>query len=131
MFEHEAIATARANIHLARQQREPARLRNPPSPHELGLGPRLEHDARRCVEFARDDDLALRLLFHSRLVLHRCALSFSFCFMSSITWSSSSKRALHTHLSLGTAKIGGASGATGNFAFAVLGEYELPARTFV
>jgi hypothetical protein len=36
-----------------------------------------------------------------------------------------------THLSLGTAKIGGASGATGNFAFAVLGERELPARTFV
>jgi len=48
MFEHEAIATARANIHLARQQREPARRRDPPSPHELGLGPRLEDDARRA-----------------------------------------------------------------------------------
>ena len=36
-----------------------------------------------------------------------------------------------THLSLGTAKIGAASGYTGNFAFAVLGERELPARTFV
>jgi hypothetical protein len=36
-----------------------------------------------------------------------------------------------THLSLGTAKIGGTGGATGNFAFAVLAERELPARTFV
>jgi len=36
-----------------------------------------------------------------------------------------------THLSLGTAKIGGASGYTGNFAFAVMGERELPAKTFV
>jgi len=36
-----------------------------------------------------------------------------------------------THLSLGTAKIGATSGYTGNFAFAVLGERELPARTFV
>jgi hypothetical protein len=36
-----------------------------------------------------------------------------------------------THLSLGTAKIGGTGGATGNFAFAVVGEAELPARTFV
>jgi hypothetical protein len=36
-----------------------------------------------------------------------------------------------THLSLGTAKIGGASGATGNFAVALIGEYELPARTFI
>jgi hypothetical protein len=36
-----------------------------------------------------------------------------------------------THLSLGTAKIGAASGYTGNFAFAMMGERELPARTFV
>lgn len=36
-----------------------------------------------------------------------------------------------THISLGTAKIGGASGATGNFAVALIGEYELPARTFI
>ena len=36
-----------------------------------------------------------------------------------------------THLSLGTAKIGSASGYTGNFAFALMGERELPARTFV
>ena len=36
-----------------------------------------------------------------------------------------------THLSLGTAKIGAASGYTGNFAFAMMGERELPAKTFV
>lgn len=36
-----------------------------------------------------------------------------------------------THLSLGTAKIGGTGGATGNFAFALMAERELPARTFV
>jgi hypothetical protein len=36
-----------------------------------------------------------------------------------------------THLSLGTGQLNGASGYTGNFAFAVLGERELPANTFV
>jgi hypothetical protein len=36
-----------------------------------------------------------------------------------------------THLSFGTAKIGGASGVTGNFATAVIGEYTLPMRVFV
>jgi hypothetical protein len=38
---------------------------------------------------------------------------------------------LHTHLSLGTAQIGGASGYTGNFAAAIVGEYTLPAGFFV
>lgn len=37
---------------------------------------------------------------------------------------------LHSHLSLGTASIGGASGTTGNFAAAVVGEYTLPMRLF-
>jgi hypothetical protein len=36
-----------------------------------------------------------------------------------------------THVSLGTAQLNGASGYTGNFAFAMMGERELPARTFV
>jgi hypothetical protein len=36
-----------------------------------------------------------------------------------------------THLSLGTAKIGGTGGVTGNFAIAALGERALPGRTFV
>jgi hypothetical protein len=37
---------------------------------------------------------------------------------------------LHSHLSLGTAKIGSASGLTGNFAAALIGEYALPQRIF-
>lgn len=36
-----------------------------------------------------------------------------------------------SHLSLGTASVGGASGLTGNFATAVVGEYEFPFRLFV
>lgn len=38
---------------------------------------------------------------------------------------------LHTHLSLGTAKIGTASGYTGNFAAALIAERMLPMRIFV
>ncbi len=38
---------------------------------------------------------------------------------------------LHSHLSLGTASVGGSSGATGNFATAVVGEYTFPMRLFV
>ncbi len=39
---------------------------------------------------------------------------------------------LHSHLSFGTGSTtGGASGSTGNFATAVIGEYELPMRVFV
>jgi hypothetical protein len=37
---------------------------------------------------------------------------------------------LHSHLSMGTASVGGASGATGNFATALVGEYMLPNRLF-
>jgi hypothetical protein len=36
-----------------------------------------------------------------------------------------------THLSFGTAKFGGASGVTGNFAAALIGEYTLPLGVFV
>lgn len=36
-----------------------------------------------------------------------------------------------THLSLGTASVGGSSGTTGNFAAALIGEYTLPMRVFV
>jgi hypothetical protein len=36
-----------------------------------------------------------------------------------------------THISLGTASVGGASGATGNFATALIGEYVHPSRFFV
>lgn len=38
---------------------------------------------------------------------------------------------LDSHLSFGTAAIGTASGVTGNFATAVIGEYTLPMRIFV
>ncbi len=38
---------------------------------------------------------------------------------------------LHSHLSFGTASVGGGSGATGNFATAVVGEYTFPMRVFV
>lgn len=37
---------------------------------------------------------------------------------------------LHSHLSLGTASVGGSSGLTGNLAAAVVGEYEFPMRVF-
>ncbi len=38
---------------------------------------------------------------------------------------------VHSHISLGTAKIGATSGLTGNLATAVVGEYTLPVRLFV
>jgi hypothetical protein len=37
---------------------------------------------------------------------------------------------LHSHLSFGTASVGGGSGATGNLASALIGEYQLPNRLF-
>ena len=54
-----------------------ARLGRPPAPHELGLGPRVEDDARRPVESARDDDLAIGLELHRGLV-HRARPHFFF-----------------------------------------------------
>jgi hypothetical protein len=38
---------------------------------------------------------------------------------------------LDSHLSFGSGQIGGASGATGNFAGAIIGERDLPMQTFV
>ena len=38
---------------------------------------------------------------------------------------------VQSHLSFGTGKIGGASGVTGNFAAAIMGERSLPQRLFV
>jgi hypothetical protein len=37
---------------------------------------------------------------------------------------------MHSHLSLGTASVGGTDGYTGNFATALVGEYMLPMRLF-
>src|SRR5262245_14904518 len=77
--EHETVPAADTNIHLAGTQEHAHRLRHPPLLEQLGLGPRLEHDARRTVESARDDELAIGRPFHSRAVLHRCNLTLSFC----------------------------------------------------
>ena len=59
--EHEAVRAAHANIELAGKQRQAKRLRNPPPLEQLGLGPRLEYDARRGVDGSRDDELSLGL----------------------------------------------------------------------
>src|SRR6185503_20187784 len=55
------------------------RLRYPPPFEQLGLGPRLEHDARLSIEGSRDDQLTLGLPFHRRPVLRRGGLIFSSC----------------------------------------------------
>src|SRR4029077_9293160 len=55
------------------------RLRQPPPLEQLGLGPGLEHDARRAVESSGDDELTLGLPFHSRAVLHGCELTSTSC----------------------------------------------------
>src|SRR5262249_55749454 len=53
---------------------------------QLGLGPRLEHDARRTVEGSRDHELTLRFPFHRRPVLHGDGLTLS----SRVHWPSPS-----------------------------------------
>src|SRR6185369_8256580 len=53
-------------------------LRHPPLLEELSTSPRLEHEACRRVECARDDDLALGRPFHGE-VFHRRGLTFSSC----------------------------------------------------
>src|SRR6185503_9059514 len=46
---------------------------------QLGLDPRLEHDASRAVEGSRNDELTLGLPFHRRGVLHGGRLTLSSC----------------------------------------------------
>src|SRR5450432_1456881 len=77
--EHEAVLASDMNIHLAGQYRHPYRLRHPPLLEELGLGPRLEHEARWAVDGSCDDELTLALPFDRRAVLHRGGLTLSFC----------------------------------------------------
>ncbi len=96
VFEHEAVGAAGPRVDLAREQGEAGRLRHPPALHPVGRGPRLEHETRGRIEGARDDNFALGRLFHRRVVAHRADLAFSFDFISSSTWSSSSKRARHS-----------------------------------
>ena len=77
--EHEAVPAPDTNIRLAGKQGHAHRLRCPPPLEQLGLGPRLEHEARRAVEGSRDDELTLGLPFHRRAVLHGGGLTFSSC----------------------------------------------------
>ena len=77
--ELEAVPAPDTNIHLAGKQLQASRLRHPPPLEQLGLGPRLEHEARRAVEGSRDDHLTLGLPFHCRGVLHRGGLTLSSC----------------------------------------------------
>ena len=66
----EAVPAAGAHVHLAGAQRHAHRLRHPPPLEQLGLRPRLEHEARGRVERSRDDDLAIGLPLHRR-AFHR------------------------------------------------------------
>src|SRR5258705_2541401 len=79
MAEHQTVPAPDTNIHLAGTQEHAHRLRRPPLLEQLGLGPRLEHDARRTVDSSRDDELTLGLSFHRRAVLHGGPLTLSSC----------------------------------------------------
>src|SRR5688572_25716690 len=100
-FELETVLAPDASIHLAGKQGHAHRLRHPPPPEQLGLGPRLEHDAGRAVEGSGDNQLTLGLPLHRRAVLHGRRLTLcscvhqplSFRVSSSTTVSSSSNRA--------------------------------------
>src|SRR5262249_4052681 len=54
-------------------------LRCPPPLEHLGVGKRLEHDARRGVDGSRNDQFTLGLPFHRRSVLRGGGLSLSSC----------------------------------------------------
>src|SRR6185436_11688472 len=78
MAEHETVRAPCTNIGLAGKEEHSKRLRCPPPLEQLGLGPGLEHDARRGVEGPCDDQLALGLPFHRRAVLPGGWITFSF-----------------------------------------------------
>ena len=46
-------------IDLARQQGDADRLRDPPLPKQLGIGPRLEHDVPRAIDRPGHDQLLI------------------------------------------------------------------------
>src|SRR5205085_7048498 len=77
--EHEAVLAAHANVELTGKQRQAKRLRNPPALKQLGLGPRLEHEARRGVDGSRDEQLTLGLPLHRHSILHGAWLTTSSC----------------------------------------------------
>src|SRR6185295_11099181 len=55
VFELETVLAPDTNIDLTGTQGHAHRLRRPPLSEQLGLGPRLEHDAGRGVDGSRDD----------------------------------------------------------------------------
>jgi hypothetical protein len=59
--ELETVPASDTDIRLAGEQGHAYRLRRPPKLEQLGLGPRLEHDAGRAVEGSRNDELTLGL----------------------------------------------------------------------
>src|SRR5262249_40058744 len=76
---HEAVRAPDANVHLAGTQRHADRLRYPPSPEQLRLGPRLEHDARRAVERSHDHELAVGFAFHRGAALRGDDITLTSC----------------------------------------------------
>ena len=62
MAEHEAVRATHTNVELAGKELQAKRLRNPPTLEQLGPDPCLEHDGRRGVDGARDNELPLRPL---------------------------------------------------------------------
>src|SRR5207253_2469154 len=75
VLEHELILAPGTNVHVARQQRQAERLRDPPLLEQLGLGPRLKHDPRWAVDRARHDELTRGFPLRCRAVLHGCGLT--------------------------------------------------------
>src|SRR5262245_33792293 len=80
LADEETVLAPDTNIHLAGMQGHAKRLWYPPLPEDLGLGKRLEHDARRAIDGSRDDELTIGLPFHRRAVLRGGALTLSCCF---------------------------------------------------
>src|SRR4029453_14184084 len=76
---HETVLAPGTNIQLAGMQGHAHRLRYPPPFEQLGLGPRLEHHARRSIEGSLNDQLTIGLSFRCRAVLRGGGLSLSSC----------------------------------------------------
>src|SRR5215510_4102684 len=79
MAEHETVRAPRTNIRLAGKQGYCKRPRCPPPLEQLGLGPGLEHDARRGVAASRNNKLTLGPPFDRRAVLAGGGPTLSLC----------------------------------------------------
>ena len=73
-----AVVASDANGGVTADDRDAKRPGRPPAPHELRLSPGVEHDPFRSVEGVRNDDLAIALELHRRL-LQRRDLTFLSC----------------------------------------------------